>query len=146
MAAVEQGLALRRSDPAQGVWITLHHLLVAARVAADAGRSAMARELLDQASTRTARFSDGMGAMHARLATIDQEPVRQAAAGSSESLTARERDVLRLLRSDLGLADIARELGLSTNTVKTHTQAVYRKLGVGSRAEAIVAARQHDLT
>jgi LuxR family transcriptional regulator, maltose regulon positive regulatory protein len=34
---------------------------------------------------------------------------------------------------------------ISPNTVKTHTKAVYRKLGAGSRSEAVQLARQHGL-
>ena len=47
---------------------------------------------------------------------------------------------LRLLATDLSLPEIARELYLSTNTVKTHTRSIYRKLGVSSRGEAVKAA------
>jgi len=45
-----------------------------------------------------------------------------------------------LLATDLSLPEIARELYLSTNTVKTHTRSIYRKLGVSSRGEAVKAA------
>jgi len=39
------------------------------------------------------------------------------------------------------MREIAQELGLSQNTVKTHTRAIYRKLGVSTRHEAINALR-----
>jgi LuxR family maltose regulon positive regulatory protein len=58
-----------------------------------------------------------------------------------EPLTDRELDVLRLLRSDLSLREIAGELYISYNTVKDHTKSIYRKLGVSSREAAIEAAR-----
>jgi LuxR family transcriptional regulator, maltose regulon positive regulatory protein len=54
---------------------------------------------------------------------------------------ARRRRILRLLATDLSLREIGRELYLSTNTVKTHTRSIYRKLGVSSRDEAVKAAR-----
>lgn len=57
-----------------------------------------------------------------------------------EALTRRERAVLHLLRGSLTLPEIARELGVSINTVKSQTRQVYRKLGVNSRAEAVVHA------
>lgn len=58
-----------------------------------------------------------------------------------EHLTDRELEVLRMLPSRLTLREIAGELFISVNTVKFHLRVIYRKLGVGSRAEASVAAR-----
>jgi LuxR family maltose regulon positive regulatory protein len=60
---------------------------------------------------------------------------------SLESLTARERDVLRLLAGRLTVREIASELYVSPNTLKFHLKTIYRKLGVGSRAEAADVAR-----
>jgi LuxR family maltose regulon positive regulatory protein len=62
-----------------------------------------------------------------------------------ESLTDRERDVLRFLASRLTVREIADELFLSINTLKFHLKAIYRKLGVNSRAEAVDAARRMPL-
>ena len=59
-----------------------------------------------------------------------------------EPLTERELVVLRYLSSRLTTAEIRQELYVSANTVKTHTKAVYRKLGVGSRQDAISEARR----
>jgi LuxR family maltose regulon positive regulatory protein len=55
-----------------------------------------------------------------------------------DDLTERQVRVLRLLRGSLTLTEIATELSLSPNTVKTHTQAIYRKLGVSSREDAVI--------
>jgi LuxR family maltose regulon positive regulatory protein len=63
--------------------------------------------------------------------------------GPSE-LSPRERDVLRLLASDLSLHEIARELFVSYNTIKTQTRSIYRKLVVSSRAEAVARSRNED--
>lgn len=52
-------------------------------------------------------------------------------------LTEREIAVLRLLRGSLTLPEIAAELELSPNTIKTHTRTMYRKLGVHNRRDAI---------
>jgi LuxR family maltose regulon positive regulatory protein len=62
-----------------------------------------------------------------------------------EPLSERERDVLRLLRSALNGPDIARELMVSLNTVRTHTKNIYTKLGVNSRRAAVLRAEQLDL-
>ncbi|HEY9528170.1 MAG TPA: LuxR C-terminal-related transcriptional regulator [Anaerolineales bacterium] len=58
-----------------------------------------------------------------------------------EALSQQEIRVLRLLASGLSNADIARELVVSTNTVKTHVKSIYRKLRVNSREEAREVAR-----
>jgi LuxR family maltose regulon positive regulatory protein len=63
------------------------------------------------------------------------------ASGPIEPLTEREREVLRLLPSRLTLGEIAAELFVSRNTLKFHMRAIYRKLGVDSRAAAVQAAR-----
>jgi LuxR family maltose regulon positive regulatory protein len=63
------------------------------------------------------------------------------AAGVSQPLSPRELQVLRYLGSRLTNAEIAQELYISLNTVRTHIAAVYRKLGVSSRRDAIETAR-----
>ena len=62
-----------------------------------------------------------------------------------EPLSSRERDVLRLLGTDLNGPEIARELVVSLNTVRTHTKNLYLKLGVNSRRAALRRARELDL-
>ncbi|MEQ7006259.1 LuxR C-terminal-related transcriptional regulator [Actinopolymorpha sp. B17G11] len=60
-------------------------------------------------------------------------------------LTASERAVLHYLPSHLTNEEIAQDLCLSVNTVKSHLRTLYRKLGVGSRREAIARALQLEL-
>ena len=111
----------------------------------DEGQFTSADELLDEASTLMDRYPVGMERMRERLASIhDLLPV--AADGFAvEALTDRETDVLRLLQGSLNLTEIAGELYVSHNTVKTHTLALYRKLGVSSRAEAVRIGRSRQL-
>ena len=56
-------------------------------------------------------------------------------------LSAREREILKLLGQGLGNADIGRRLFISEKTVRNHLSHVYRKLGVSTRAQAIVRGR-----
>ncbi|HWQ15621.1 MAG TPA: LuxR C-terminal-related transcriptional regulator [Roseiflexaceae bacterium] len=63
----------------------------------------------------------------------------------TEPLSEREREVLRLLRTDLSGPDIARELMVSLNTLRTHTKNIYDKLGVNSRRAAVRRAEELDL-
>jgi LuxR family maltose regulon positive regulatory protein len=62
-----------------------------------------------------------------------------------EPLSVRELEVLRLLGTDLGGPDIARELVVSLSTLRTHTQNIYAKLGVSSRRAAVRRAAELDL-
>jgi LuxR family maltose regulon positive regulatory protein len=58
-----------------------------------------------------------------------------------ESLTGRELQILRLLDQNLTNKEIARELVLTTGTVKVHTSNVYRKLSVSNRRAAVTLAK-----
>jgi DNA-binding NarL/FixJ family response regulator len=60
-------------------------------------------------------------------------------------LTARERDVLRLVADGLPGKQIARALGISERTVKFHTTSLLRKLGADNRAQAVALAAQRGL-
>lgn len=62
-----------------------------------------------------------------------------------EPLSPQELRVLRLLVAGLSNADIAQELVVSTNTVKTHVKSIYRKLNVNSREEAREVAHELKL-
>ncbi|MCP3987492.1 MAG: hypothetical protein GY724_00320 [Actinomycetia bacterium] len=66
---------------------------------------------------------------------------RAARGGSTELLTERENEVLQLLDSDLSRREIAEQLYLSFETVKTYVQRLYQKLGVSSRQAAVTTAR-----
>jgi LuxR family maltose regulon positive regulatory protein len=59
----------------------------------------------------------------------------------SVELTHRELEVLRYLPTHLSIQEIARALYVSRNTVKSHAQHLYRKLGVDSREAAVERAR-----
>jgi DNA-binding NarL/FixJ family response regulator len=65
--------------------------------------------------------------------------------GRAQDLTKREREVLVLLAEGRGNRDIASSLSLSEQTVRNYVNGLYKKLGVSSRAEAIVWARDRGL-
>jgi DNA-binding NarL/FixJ family response regulator len=60
-------------------------------------------------------------------------------------LSAREREVLGLLAQGIRIADIATQLAISRHTVGDHVKSIYRKLNIGSRAEAALHARSFGL-
>ena len=68
------------------------------------------------------------------------------AAQGLERLTPRERDVLELVARGATNREIAGQLFLSPHTLKEHTSALYRKLGVRNRAEAVQRAERLGLT
>jgi LuxR family maltose regulon positive regulatory protein len=63
----------------------------------------------------------------------------------TDELTAREQAVLLLLPSGLSAREIGGELGISRDTIKTHTKSIYQKLGVSSRRDAVARARELGL-
>jgi LuxR family maltose regulon positive regulatory protein len=86
--------------------------------------------------------------LHPRLhRVISSVAAARSAADSSpvEPLTERERTLLNLLPTHLSYAQMGEELHLSVNTVKTYLKAVYRKLDVASRADAVDAAHRAGL-
>ena len=80
---------------------------------------------------------------HRQLARLDTELTRLAVVlPPGQSLTAAERRVMELLPTHASLQEIADQLFVSRNTVKTHALAVYRKLGVSTRGDAVRRARE----
>ena len=62
-----------------------------------------------------------------------------------EPLSERELEVLRLLRSELSGPEIAQQLIVSLNTLRTHTKSIFNKLGVNNRRAAVRRAEELDL-
>jgi DNA-binding NarL/FixJ family response regulator len=60
-------------------------------------------------------------------------------------LTSREVEVLQLVRRGLSNREIARRLGISERTVKTHLTSVYQRIGVLDRTQAALWAEHHDV-
>ncbi|MFY9930781.1 MAG: LuxR C-terminal-related transcriptional regulator [Streptosporangiaceae bacterium] len=101
------------------------------------------------ASLLRAAAKEGIAPGYVRrlLAAVNKtEDSMPASQGLIEPLSERELDVLRLLGTDLGGPDIARELVVSLNTVRTHTKNIYAKLGVNNRRAAVRRARELDLS
>jgi DNA-binding NarL/FixJ family response regulator len=75
-----------------------------------------------------------------RVRALGRRVTMNGADGSSEGLTGREREILRLLAEGLDQAEIAGTLSVSPRTVGGHIEHVLVKLGVHSRAQAVAAA------
>jgi LuxR family maltose regulon positive regulatory protein len=62
-----------------------------------------------------------------------------------EPLSQRELEILRLLRTELSVPEIARELVVAVSTVRSHTKSIYSKLGVNNRRTAVNRAAELNL-
>jgi LuxR family maltose regulon positive regulatory protein len=72
-------------------------------------------------------------------------PAAAGAAEPADELSAAELRVVRYLPTNLKTSEIAAELFVSNNTVRTHVTHIYRKLGAHSRSEAVARARELGL-
>ena len=90
-------------------------------------RESAVRKLLNEHVHFGTQFEDFIG----RCLAID------ASGSVIDALSEREHDVFQQLQTARTLPEIARELQVSINTVKTHQRAIYRKLGVSSRRAAV---------
>ncbi|AWB90231.1 hypothetical protein C2138_12350 [Salinibacterium hongtaonis] len=92
-----------------------------------------------------ARDSGRLADYEQLLADLDSLPALLPAAEQAISLTDREVIVLAALRRTASTAEIAAELFVSVNTIKSQLRSIYRKLGVNSRDDALQAASRLGL-
>lgn len=104
---------------------------VLVEIAEDVTDARSARELRDEAS--------------AVLASVPETGRAAGAPAALEPLTDRQLAVLHALQHEAPLRQIADGMYVSYNTVKSHTRAVYRKLGARTRAEAVDRGRELGL-
>jgi LuxR family maltose regulon positive regulatory protein len=127
-------------------------LLELARAQAALGRVQEADATARAGAARLLGARDA-GALAAALAAFAAVPVAVRAAPPSgpravrgvEELSAREIEVLRGIAGPGSLREVADALYISRNTIKTHTRALYAKLGVGTRGEAVSRGRELGL-
>ena len=115
-------------------------LALLARVRCLRGRLDEAEAALREASTAIDEIGDvGRVATLADDVRRDLEARRRRAGGGDVMAlpSAAELEVLRLLATDASIREIGVELFISFNTVRSHTRALYRKLGVSLRADAV---------
>jgi LuxR family maltose regulon positive regulatory protein len=143
-AQLEQALELFEID-SMAVHRT-HTLLLLASVRHGHGELAGARALVERARELVEHATDP-GMLPALLeqteTAIGSRPRRRVQ--GTAPLTERELAVVRLLPTRLSTREIGRELYVSVTTIRSHVQAIYRKLEVTSRAEAVAHARELGL-
>jgi NarL family two-component system response regulator YdfI len=79
------------------------------------------------------------------LAAVYDDRAMEVETGSSEEITSRETDVLRMLAKGLVNKDIATRLGISEHTVKFHISSILDKLGASTRTEAVALGIRRGL-
>ena len=95
---------------------------------------------------------DAIEAVHAGERVVSDAPPRARTAagadwpGRAEGLTDRESEVLALITQGMSNAQVAELTFLSPNTVKSYIRSVYRKIGVGSRTQAVLWGVAHGFT
>ena len=99
------------------------------------GVSGLLQRRLDRGTAATSFALDLLQRMSSAVDPLD------ARRTLVDPLTGRERTVLRFLASTLSNAEIAGDLYVSVNTVKTHQRAIYRKLAADGRRDAVRRAR-----
>jgi LuxR family maltose regulon positive regulatory protein len=120
--------------------------LVLARLHDEAGRHDQAAAHLDRGTELADRIPYEPRRLMAAAAHQHRRPISaRVRARAPIDLTERELEVLRLLASQLSQPEIASALFVSINTLKTHTRAIYQKLGVSARHSAIEQARLRNL-
>jgi LuxR family maltose regulon positive regulatory protein len=97
--------------------------------------------LLGYVGRLLAAFSPGLNKQSAAVYSQGTGGSAEPEADLPAPLSERERQILRLLAGGLSNDDIAANLFLSTNTVKTHLKRIFEKMGVNSRLEAVTRAR-----
>ena len=145
-----RALQTRRHQLGMSPWPMLEIKFRLAAVLHRLGDDARAAALVAEIDDTLSWLPDGAGAQRTRLELLrqrlgadpDAEPTGE---GLGLGLTAREMTVLRMLRGSMSITEIAQELKLSSNTIKTHTRAIYRKLGVSARPAAVTRARELGL-
>jgi DNA-binding NarL/FixJ family response regulator len=98
------------------------------------------------ASAYVAKSSPTEALERAVEAAVDSDRfVDPAANGRGSALTRRQREVLQLLADGLSTEGVAKRLGLSTETIRTHTKATIRRLEARDRAHAVAIALRSGL-
>ena len=128
-----------------GPWFAVCGRLFQARAALLLGDAALARLLIVEArAAMTPELADSLaGDLLDDTETLFRSVSLTGISGAA--LTAAEMRVLQFMPSHLSFPLIGEHLHLSLNTVKTHALAIYRKLGVNSRDEAVARAQELGL-
>jgi LuxR family maltose regulon positive regulatory protein len=145
-AAADRKLAMRELERLVGFpdWFLAETQILLARASLILDDIAGARSLLADAAISSHRVKDGP-TLQRWLAESQSSLSNATEGGYHAELTPAELRTLQYLPSQLSFREIAERSFVSPNTVKTQAQAIYRKLNVASRAEAVKSASSAGL-
>jgi len=144
---LEGALSVRRKLPGLSLWGTLLGLLALSQVNLARGNRVAGRVVLAEARATLEPFTGDAGIFPELLERQERKlRARKVRQGQlDDELTERELVVLRLLDSELTTRQMAQNLYVAIDTIKTQVKSIYRKLGVSSREEAVEEARLRGL-
>jgi len=140
----DAGTAIRQVRPeTRLIFLTREDSDTARFAALEAGASAFIhKSRAAQEVVEAIRIVAGGGSLFTPRSIATLLNKRREAESQLERLTRREKEVLRLMAEGTSSRDIADKLGISYTTVRTHIRSLGSKLGVHSKLEAIVKARE----
>ena len=143
MDGIEATKAIRENDPnAKVILFTVEESRAAVAEAMQAGvsgyllKDVTGAELLEAAR----RAMEGKAVIHPALTRLFIEESQLRPARSQTPLSNRESEILQWVAHGSSTKEVARELGISPHTVKTHLERIFEKLGANDRAQAVAIA------
>jgi len=144
ISGIEATKQIRKANPGTKViLITIDESRGAISEAIQAGvsgyllKDASADALLDAAKQAV----EGRAVIHPQLTKTFIEEVQHAdEAPTTTPLSKREKQILQLVANGSTTKEVARDLGISPHTVKTHLERIFEKLGANDRAQAVAIA------
>ena len=144
ISGIEATKQIRKANPGTKViLITIDESRGAISEAIQAGvsgyllKDASADALLDAAR----QAIEGRAVIHPQLTKTFIEEVQHAdEAPTTTPLSKREREILQMVANGSTTKEVARDLGISPHTVKTHLERIFEKLGANDRAQAVAIA------
>jgi two-component system response regulator DegU len=144
ISGIEATKQIRKANPSTKViLITIDESRGAISEAIQAGvsgyllKDASADALLDAAKQAV----EGRAVIHPQLTKTFIEEVQHAdEAPATTPLSKREREILQMVANGSTTKEVARDLGISPHTVKTHLERIFEKLGANDRAQAVAIA------
>lgn len=137
---------LTHTKERQPVWLRVTHVVIPGRrrelttlvhIFGDVSQEVEAKRLLRQLS--------GVVAFAIQTPKAQQPQQAPSGDGALDTLSPREREVLRLMAQGVSTSALAKRLVISSATVRNHIQHIMSKLGAHTRLEAVAAASRHKL-
>lgn len=148
MGGIEATREIRRAVPETRVILfTVDASRAAIAEAIQAGVSGyLLKDVSSEDLVRAARMAmEGKAVIHPALTKTFLDEVRFLPEDDGSPLSAREVQILQHIASGSSTKEVARDLGISAHTVKTHLERIFDKLGANDRAQAVAIALRMGL-